>query len=85
MAFDAGMVRAITTELNTKLAGARVEKIHQPEKDELLFLLHAGRENFRLTISASVNNPRIHLSTTAKENPAAPPLFCTLIRKHLSG
>ena len=85
MAFDAGMVRAITTELNTKLAGARVEKIHQPEKDELLFLLHAGRENLRLTISASVNNPRIHLSSTAKENPSAPPLFCTLIRKHLSG
>ena len=85
MAFDAGMVRAITTELNTKLAGARVEKIHQPEKDELLFLLHAGRENYRLTISASVNNPRIHLTTVAKENPAAPPLFCTLIRKHLTG
>ena len=85
MAFDAGMVRAITTELNTKLAGARVEKIHQPEKDELLFLLHAGRENLRLTISASVNNPRIHLSTVAKENPSAPPLFCTLIRKHLTG
>ena len=85
MAFDAGMVRAITTELNTKLAGARVEKIHQPEKDELLLLLHAGRENLRLTISASVNNPRIHLTTIAKENPAAPPLFCTLIRKHLTG
>lgn len=85
MAFDAGMVRAITNELNTKLAGARVEKIHQPEKDELLFLLHAGRENLRLTISASVNNPRIHLSTVAKENPSAPPLFCTLIRKHLTG
>lgn len=85
MAFDAGMVRAITTELNTKLAGARVEKVHQPEKDELLFLLHAGRENLRLTISASVNNPRIHLTTVAKENPAAPPLFCTLLRKHLTG
>ncbi len=85
MAFDAGMVRAITNELHTKLAGARVEKIHQPEKDELLLLLHAGRENLRLTISASVNNPRIHLTTAPKENPTAPPLFCTLLRKHLTG
>ena len=85
MAFDAGMVRAITNELNTKLAGARVEKVHQPEKDELLLLLHAGRENLRLTISASVNNPRIHLTTVSKENPSAPPLFCTLLRKHLTG
>ena len=85
MAFDAGMVRAITSELNTKLSGARVEKVHQPEKDELLLLMHIGRENFRLTISASVNNPRIHLSSVAKENPSAPPLFCTLLRKHLTG
>lgn len=85
MAFDAGMVRAITSELHQKLSGARVEKVHQPEKDELLLLLHAGRENCRLTISASVNNPRIHLSSVAKENPSAPPLFCTLLRKHLTG
>lgn len=85
MAFDAGMVRAITSELNTKLSGARVEKVHQPEKDELLLLMHIGRENYRLTISASVNNPRIHLSSAAKENPSAPPLFCTLLRKHLTG
>ncbi len=85
MAFDAGMVRAITNELNSKLTGSRVEKVHQPEKDELLFLLHAGRDNLRLTLSASVNNPRIHLTTSAKENPSAPPLFCTLLRKHLTG
>lgn len=84
MAFDAGMVRAISYELQNKIAGARIEKIHQPEKDEILLLLHAGRENLRLTISASANNPRIHLSTVQKENPAAPPSFCILLRKHLS-
>lgn len=84
MAFDAGMVRAIAYELQNKLAGARVEKVHQPEKDEILFALHAGRENLRLTVSASANNPRIHLSTIQKENPASPPSFCILLRKHLS-
>lgn len=84
MAFDAGTVRAISYELQNKLAGARVEKIHQPEKDEILFALHAGRENLRLTVSASANNPRIHLSTVQKENPASPPSFCILLRKHLS-
>lgn len=84
MAFDAGMVRAIAYELQNKIASARIEKVHQPEKDEILFVLHAGRENLRLTVSASANNPRIHLSTIQKENPASPPSFCILMRKHLS-
>lgn len=83
MAFDAGMVRAVSYELQNKLAGARIEKVHQPEKDEILLVLHAGRENLRLTVSASANNPRIHLSTRQKENPATPPSFCILLRKHL--
>lgn len=85
MAFDAGMVAAITGELRERLTLARIEKVHQPEKDEILLLLHSGRDNLRLTISASANNPRIHLTDEVKENPSVPPMFCILLRKHLSG
>lgn len=85
MAFDAGMVLAVAYELSEKLVGARVEKVHQPERDEIVLLLHLGRDNFRLAISASPNNPRIHLTSHAKENPSAPPMFCTVARKYLTG
>lgn len=85
MAFDAGMVLALACELSGKIVGARVEKVHQPERDEIALLLHLGRENFRLALSASPNNPRVHLSTQSKENPSAPPMFCTMLRKYLTG
>lgn len=85
MAFDAGMVLAIASELDSRIVGARVEKVHQPERDEIVLLLHVGRENLRLVISASPSNPRIHLSTMSKENPSAPPMFCTMLRKYLTG
>ncbi|MBE6651537.1 MAG: fibronectin/fibrinogen-binding protein [Ruminococcaceae bacterium] len=90
MAFDAGMVYAITHELDKKLGedngfnGARIDKVTMPEKDEIHLLLHVGRENLRLVISAGAGNPRIHLSGFAKENPNTPPSFCMLLRKHLS-
>lgn len=90
MAFDAGMVYAITHELDKRLGedngfnGARIDKITMPERDEIHLLLHVGRENMRLVISAGAGNPRIHLSDTPKENPNTPPAFCMLLRKHLS-
>lgn len=85
MAFDAGMVAAIADELRRTIVPSRIEKVHQPEKDEILLLLHAGKENLRLTISASASNPRIHLCSGVKENPSTPPMFCILLRKHLAG
>ncbi len=85
MAFDAGMILALASEIKEKTLGARVEKVHQPERDEIVLLLHIGRENLRLVISASPNNPRIHLSEIPKENPSAPPIFCTMLRKYLTG
>ncbi|MBE6701075.1 MAG: fibronectin/fibrinogen-binding protein [Ruminococcaceae bacterium] len=89
MAFDAGLLWAITRELNLKLGedngfgSSRIDKILMPEKDEIHLLLHVGRENVRLVISASSNNPRIHITDTTKENPVTPPTFCMLLRKHL--
>ncbi len=85
MAFDAAMVSAIVHELNQRIIGARVEKVTQPEKDEIVLLLHAGRENLRLALSSGSNNPRFHITSTVKENPIAAPMFCMLLRKHLTG
>ncbi len=85
MAFDAGMVSAIVYELNSRIIGARVEKVTQPERDELVLLLHLGRENMRLALSSGTNNPHFNITSVVKENPAAPPMFCMLLRKHLTG
>ena len=85
MAFDAGMVGAIVYELDTRIKGARVEKVTQPEKDELVLLLHLGRENLRLSLSSGTNNPHFNITSAIKENPMTPPMFCMLLRKHLTG
>ncbi len=85
MAFDAGMVGAVAHEINERINGARVEKVYQPEKDELVLALHTKEGNLRLSIAAGANNPRISFVTRQKENPPTPFLFCTLARKHLTG
>lgn len=85
MAFDAGMVSAVVNELDTRIKGARVEKVTQPERDEIVLLLHLGRENMRLVLSSGTNNPHFNITSTIKENPMTPPMFCMLLRKHLTG
>ena len=85
MAFDACFMAAIAAELNNKILGARVEKVQQPEKDEIVLTLHIGRDTRRLSISAGASCPRINLTGILKENPASPPMFCMLLRKHLVG
>ncbi len=85
MAFDAGMVGAVAYELNDKIAGARIEKVYQPEKDELVLALHTREGSLRVDICAGANNPRINITKFQKENPPTPFMFCTLARKHLTG
>ncbi len=85
MSFDAGLVSAVVWELNSRIIGARVEKVLQPERDEIVFMLHSGHENLRLVLSSGTNNPRFHLTQRVKENPMVAPMFCMLLRKHLTG
>lgn len=85
MALDGVLLRGVALELNALLEGARVDKVLQPEKDELHLLLRAAGENVRLLLSASANHARIQLTGIAKQNPAEPPVFCMLLRKHLAG
>ncbi len=91
MAFDAGFTAAIINELSTSIVNSRVEKIFQPSKESLLLVLRGERKldnkgaNYKLLIDAGSANPRIALSDISFENPKVPPMFCMLLRKHLTG
>lgn len=84
MAFDGLVVRALAQELNQKLSGARLDKIYQPEADELLLAFHGANGAYKVTLSANASIPRVALAETTKENPIAAPMFCMLLRKHLT-
>ena len=84
MAFDATYLSAVLDEIRI-LGEARVEKIHQPSRDTVILHLR-GRENrAKLLINPNPAAPRLHLTAANPENPAQPPMFCMLLRKHLSG
>lgn len=85
MAFDAYFLGAVLSEIREKATGARVEKIHQPSRDSLVLLLRTPTGRERLLIAANPAAPRLHLTNANPENPAQPPMFCMLLRKHLSG
>ncbi len=85
MAFDGLAVACIVHELNNTLSQGRVDKILQPEYDEIILGIRAGGKNRKLVLSASSSNPRIHFTDTQKENPEKAPMFCMLLRKHLLG
>ena len=85
MPFDAVFLSAVTAELCTSLVGARIDKIQMPARDLVVLQFHGPAGNGRLLLSASSNSPRLHLTTAPLENPAQPPMFCMLLRKHLSG
>lgn len=82
MALDAVAIAALTNELQC-LCGGRIDKIHQPEKDEIVLHIRTYEESYKLVISASPAHPRLHLTRSAKENPKTAPLFCMLMRKHI--
>ena len=82
MPFDAIFLSAVLEELKPSVLGARVEKIQQPAADTVILSLR-GKE--KLLICANGSRARIHLTTAAYENPAQPPMFCMLLRKHLAG
>lgn len=82
MALDAVAVKAVVSELQC-LVGGRVDKVHQPERDEIVISVRMYDSSYKLVISASSNNPRLHLTQHSKKNPKTAPLFCMLLRKHI--
>ena len=85
MPFDAVFLSAVTRELSQTLLGCRIDKVQQPARDTLILGMRSPGFSGRLLLSASSNHPRIHLTGVPMENPAQPPMFCMLLRKHLTG
>lgn len=85
MSYDGTVMRAVTLELEQILSGARIDKIYQPNKNEVCLILRKPGHTHRLLLSAAARDPAVFLITRQPVNPAEPPLFCMLLRKHLEG
>ena len=82
MALDGVFLYKLKNEMSF-LKGAHLDKIYQPSKDELVFLLRCKEGSFRMLLSARSGASRIHFTSSRPENPASPPMFCMLLRKYL--
>jgi len=85
MSFDGMVTGAVVHQLNRTLIGGKIEKIYQPEADEIVLNVHSGRENYKLYISSNSGHARLHLITETTSNPLNPMGFCMLLRKHIQG
>ena len=85
MALDGITLSMLKNELAENLVGARVDKIHQPSKEELIMSFRYNGGSKKLLVSASASAPRVHFTEAPVDNPKAPPMFCMLMRKYISG
>ena len=85
MPLDAMCMTGVLHELRETITGGKVDKIYQPAQDEVIFHMRTGSGNVRLLLSASPAHPRAQLTEISRENPDSPPMFCMLLRKHLTG
>ncbi len=85
MPMDGVMLGFVARELQDKLAEGRIDKIIQPERDEIHLLIRAQGKNHRLVMSASASSARVHLTQESPAAPMDPPMFCMLLRKYLGG
>ena len=85
MAFDGIVTRAMVRELQDRILLGKIEKVYQPEADELVFHIHTKNGNVKLLASAGSAHARLCFITENPVNPPAPLAFCMLLRKHLQG
>ena len=85
MALDGAFLRHIKQELEEKLLGARVDKIHQPNREEVLVAFRTREAAYKVLFSARANSARVHFTAIPLENPKQPPMLCMLLRKKLQG
>ena len=85
MALDGAFLSCLREELTAGLPDARVDKIHQPSREELVIALRSRSGSKKLYLSARANSPRVHFTDIPLENPASPPMFCMLLRKRIAG
>ncbi len=85
MPLDSVCVSALASELRPQIVGGKIDKVQQPERDTVLLSIRSPFGNVRLVLCGGVGNARVHLTEAKYENPAQPPMFCMLLRKHLVG
>lgn len=85
MPLDAVCLRAVLAELDRKAAGGRIDKVYQPDRDEIVLSIRGTQGAMRLMVTAEPSAPRMHFINANRENPAAPPMFCMLLRKYVQG
>ncbi|WP_047475482.1 Rqc2 family fibronectin-binding protein [Bacillus siamensis] len=85
MSFDGMFTYGMTHELNSRIAGGRITRVHQPFKHDVIFHIRANGKNHKLLLSAHPSYSRVHVTNQAYENPSEPPMFCMLLRKHIEG
>jgi len=83
MSLDGFSMSPLVDELNQKLAGGRIDKVFQPNKNTIIIWIRQPGETYRLNINVNPEHPNINISSQLIENPAAPPVFCMVLRKHL--
>ncbi|BEP29478.1 Rqc2 family fibronectin-binding protein [Helicovermis profundi] len=85
MAFDGIFIHSLVEELNKIIKDGKIDKVYQPEKDELTLVVKKNRKNINLLISCDASLPHITIIEKRRDNPKAPPMFCMLMRKMLVG
>lgn len=85
MAFDGFVTKAIVNELKSCLISGKINKIHQPDKDNLILNIYSNGQKYNLAICINASNCRMNLTSETKQNPNTPTSFCMLLRKHLIG
>lgn len=85
MAFDGITAKSIVSELNEFILGGKINKVFEPNKNEIVLGIYNKGKNYALNCTISVDNYRINLTTNSKPNPYNAPNFCMLLRKHLIG
>jgi len=84
MPFDGVFTASIVKELSSLING-RIDKIHQPAKDEIMLFIKKDRGGSKVLFSANPAYPRVHITSISRENPKVPPTFCMILRKYISG
>jgi len=85
MALDGVVLSNIVYELKKLILGGRIDKIYQPEQDEIIISVRSLGNNYKLLFTSNASHPRLHITQIAKDNPAIAPMFCMVLRKHISG
>ena len=85
MPFDGIVTAAVVHELNTLLSDGRIDKVYQPDPQDIVLSVHRGKDKYKVLLSANSSDARIQLMSQTPPNPPQPPSFCMLLRKHIHG